>query len=825
MRCLSIINYLLFVSVTAHSQVYKDPVAPVEARVNDLLAQMTPDEKLDYIGGDKHFYIRSIPRLGLPEIKMTDGPVGTRNDGKTTAYPASVLSAASWDTALVKRLGIALGRDSRARGVHILLAPGVNIYRAPMAGRSFEYLGEDPYLAGRMAVSYINGVQSQGVAATVKHFAANNQEWDRNHVSSDMDERTLQEIYLPAFKAAVQEAKVGAVMNSYNLINGVHATQHDHLNNRILKGDWQFDGILMSDWVATYDGVAAALGGLDLEMPSGAFMNKATLLPAIQNGTVPEAVINDKVKRILRIIFRFGFYDHVQKDAAVPLDDPRSAQAALDLARSGIVLLKNEQHLLPLSPAVRSIVLIGPNADKYIAGGGSSYTQPFHSVSLLKGIQTIGTGTKLTYIKDNFSTIEDQAPGAVFYTRPGSAVKGLNAEYFNNSKLEGAPVATVIEKTVNHIWSGKPGVNGIGADNFSIRYTGVIRPAASGNYKIAVKGDDGFRLFVNDQKIIDQWHDQAPVMKSAIMRLEANKEYTVKLEYYENAGGSQISFTYYLDAIDFSEAVQAASAADIAIVSVGFNQTSEGEGSDRSFTLPEYQDTLISAIAKANPNTIVVLNAGGNVDMQKWLPSVKGLIHAWFPGQEGGTAIAELLFGKINPSGKLPISMEKRWEDNPAFNYYYDEDKDKKVFYKEGLYTGYRYYDSSTVKPLFPFGFGLSYTSFEYSGLEITGDRPANFSASFNIKNTGNYDGAETAQLYIHQVNSPVARPEKELKGFTKLFLKKGETKKVTIPLSAAAFSYYKKETNAFGYDKGTFNILVGASSSQILLKGSVDIR
>ncbi len=377
MRCVPVIIFLLLTSSYVHSQLYKDAKASVEESVNEVLAKMTLEEKIDYIGGVRGFYIRSTPRLGLPEIKMTDGPVGARNDGKTTAYPASILSAATWDTVLVHRLGVALGKDARARGDHILLAPGVNIYRAPMGGRNFEYLGEDPYLAGRMAVNYINGVQSQGVVATVKHYAGNNQEWDRNNVSSDIDERTLQEIYLHAFKAAVTEAKVGAVMNSYNLVNGIHATQNNHLNNEILKGAWKFDGILMSDWVATYDGVAAAQNGLDLEMPSAAFMNRKNLLPAIKNGTLSESVIDDKVRRILRIIFRFGFYDKKQLDTSITRDNTDNAAVALDLARNGIVLLKNSNNILPLSNKIRSIAVIGPNADQYIAGGGSSYTNPF----------------------------------------------------------------------------------------------------------------------------------------------------------------------------------------------------------------------------------------------------------------------------------------------------------------------------------------------------------------------------------------------------------------------------------------------------------------
>lgn len=814
---------LLLVSVFANSQVYKDPKASVEDRANDLLSKMTLEEKLDYIGGYHAFYIRSIERLSLPEIKMSDGPVGTRNDGKTTAYPASILSAATWDTALVNKLGIAIGKDARARGVHILLAPGVNIYRAPMAGRNFEYFGEDPYLAGRMAVNYIKGVQSQKVVATVKHFAGNNQEWDRNNVSSDIDERTLREIYLPAFKAAVIDGQVGAVMNSYNLLNGEHATQNNHLNNEILKGQWKFDGILMSDWVATYDGVAAAKGGLDLEMPSGKFMNRQNLLPAIQNGSLSEDVINDKVRRILRVIFRFGFYDNPQKDNSIPLDNPDNAQVALDLARGGIVLLKNDKNILPLSKNIKSIAVIGPNADVNTAGGGSSYTQPFHFVSLLQGIKDIAPGINISYVRATVSTTEEYAKTSSFYTEPGSSVEGLKAEYFNNKNLEGSPVATRTEKIINHIWSDKPDVNGIGADNFSIRYTGTIKPQKTGYYKLGVKGDDGYRLFVDDKMVIEEWHDQGANLKTASMLLETGKEYRVKLEYYENGGTAQITFAYYQEALNFSEAVNAAKNVDAVILSVGFNAGTEGEGSDRKFELQDYQDSLINIIAKANPHTIVVLNAGGNVYMEKWLPSAKALVHAWYPGQEGGTAIAEILFGKTNPSGKLPASFERKWEDNPTFKNYYDDDKNKRVEYKEGLNVGYRYYDKSKVQPLFPFGFGLSYTSFNYSNIKIT-TKGKTAIVTFTIKNTGKIDGADVAQIYVHQQHSTLTRPEKDLKGFQKVFLRAGEAKTISVILNEDAFKYYNDQLNQWVLEPGKFDILVGNSSKNILLKGTAQL-
>lgn len=812
----------------ALAQVYKDPKAGVEKRVNALLAQMSLEEKLDYIGGFKGFYIRPVERLGLPEIKLTDGPVGTHKDGKSTAYPASILSAATWDTVLVKRLGKELGRDSRARGVHILLAPGVNIVRAPLSGRNFEYFSEDPVLNSRIAVNYIKGLQAERVVATVKHYAANNQEWDRNNVSSDLDERTLQEIYLPAFKAAVQEGKAGSVMNSYNPVNGVHATQNHHLNNEILKGDWAFDGFVMSDWSSTYDGVEAAKGGLDLEMPGARRMNRKDLMAAIKSGKLEEAVIDDKVRRILRIIFRFGFYDRPQLDSTIPKDNPEGARAALDLARGGIVLLKNQDNILPLNENIKTLAVIGPNADAYISGGGSSYTFPFHSVSVLKGIQAHSKTIKIIHAT-GLPVLSDLVSRSMFFTGPGSTARGIKAEYFNNIKLAGEPVKTGTDSVVSihNGWHIAAEERGIPFDHCSMRWTGVIRPEKTGAYRFTVRGFDGFRLEVGKEKVIDLWREQGITTSSIVMQLTAGKEYPVKLEYYANTHPVDISFAWHPDVLDFREAVRAAAAADAVVLCTGFNESTEREGNDRSFELPQYQDSLIAVVAKANPKTIVVLNAGGNVYMEKWLPKVQGLLHAWYPGQEGGTAVAEILFGSINPSGKLPVSFEKKWEDNPAFANYADPQQTKRITYKEGVFIGYRYYDSKGVKPMFPFGYGLSYTSFNYSGLQVkvSGKKGApQVRVSFQVRNTGMREGAEVAQLYVRELKSQLSRPYKELKAFSKVFLKKGESRNISILLDKQAFSYYKTSKKRFGYDPGSFEILIGSSSADIHLKNRVNI-
>lgn len=814
---------------TANAQVYKDKTAAVEARVNDLLSRMTLEEKIDYIGGYKGFYIRGIERLGLPEIKLTDGPVGTHKDGKSTAYPASILSAATWDTALVYQLGKQLGRDSKARGVHVLLAPGVNILRAPMGGRNFEYFSEDPYLNSRIAVAYVKGLQDENVVATVKHYAANNQEWDRHNTSSDIDERTLHEIYLPVYKATVQEAKAGSIMTSYNPVNGVHASQNDELNNKILKQKWGFDGFVMSDWSSTYDGVAAANGGLDLEMPRARFMTKEVLIPAIQKGSVKEATIDDKVKRILRIIFRFGFFDNPQLNSSIPMDNPDAAKVALELARSGMVLLKNNNNLLPLDASkTKTLAVIGPNANAYISGGGSSYTFPFHSVSTLQGINAVAPQVKTLYAP-GLPTLPDLVAQSIFYIEKGSQVKGLKAEYFSNIRLSGTPARTAIDTVVsiNNGWHIAAENQGIPFDHCAMRWTGVVRPAKTAGYRFTVRGFDGFRLYVDTALVINEWRDQGITTREAVVQFEAGKEYNVRLEYFANVHPVDISFAWREDRILFDDAVAAASKSDAAIVCIGFNESSERESNDRTFALPQYQDSLVQSIMAANPNTIVLLNAGGNADMSRWINQVPALLHIWYAGQEGGTAIAEALFGKLNPSGKLPVSFEKRWEDNPAYRYYYDSANSKRVAYKEGLFMGYRHYDQSAVKPLFPFGFGMSYTSFRYSDLSLknVSAKDPQVIVQFKLTNTGKRTGAEVAQVYVREIKSKEKRPYKELKGFAKVSLKPGETKTVQVKLDKAAFEYYRLAKHGFAHDAGEFEIIVAASAESIKLRKKITIR
>ncbi len=822
---------LLLWTPAPRAQVYKDPKAPVAKRVEDLLQRMTLEEKIDYLGGYKGFYIRPIPRLGIPAIKMSDGPTGCRCYGKAAALPGGIILAATWDPEAARLLGETLGRECRARGVHILLGPGVNIYRGPLCGRDFEYFGEDPYLASQIVVPWVRGVQSQGVLATVKHYACNNQEYDRHRVSSELDEETLREIYLPAFRAAVTEGRVGCVMNAYNLINGVHCTQDPFLNNQILKKEWGFDGILMSDWGATYDGIAAALGGLDLEMPSGKFMNRKTLIPAVKSGKVPMAVIDDKVRRILRKIIQFGFLDRPQEIPSIPKYDPKSVRAALSIAREGIVLLKNQGRALPLERGkVRSIAVLGPMAHPAVwGGGGSAFTTPFRATSVLEGLTEAADPGVEVYYDRGIPELDENTlvKNARFSHRPepNLDLRGLKAEYFGNVLLQGDPIVTGKTRRVDFDFHKRP-VKGVPRENFSARFTGRITPEKTGTYIFVLRSDDGARLFLDGKPLLVDWSDHAARTRTARIRLEGGRDYPIRIEYYQKAGSAVLRLGWgLLSPEGGAPALRLAKACDAAVVCVGFGPGIEREGRDRPFALPAGQEELIRSVAAANKRTIVVLFSGGNVAMEGWIDKVSALVEAWYPGQEGGRALAEILLGDVNPSGKLPASFAKNWEDNPSSPYYHS--KNGKTYYKERIFVGYRGFDKLGREPRFPFGFGLSYTTFSLSNLTLSSKeiRPGgSLRVSVNVRNTGTRPGAEVVQLYLQDVKASVPRPVKELKGFQKVRLAPGEEKTVTFRIGRREMEFFHPKLERWVVEPGAFRVLVGTSSRDLPLAGEFQV-
>ena len=671
------------VGCTPKKAVFDHPFAVTQEhrdRAAALVEQMTLEEKCAYIGGSKDgFYIRPIERLGIPLIRMADGPQGVRNNTKSTLFACGVAAAAAWNEDVVYEMGVALGQDSRARGVHILLGPGVNIYRSPLCGRNFEYMGEDPLLAAKTSSQYIKGVQSQGVMASVKHFALNNQETDRHHISSDADERTINEIYFPAFKAAVN-AGVATVMSSYNLVNNVHAAENEWLLKETLKGRWGFEGFVMSDWTSTYSTLGCVRSGLDLEMPQGFCMNYENIKPLIDNGVVREADIDDKVQTILENLIAYGFLDRPQLDTTIKEDNPYSREVAYKLSCESAVLLKNE-GALPLAKG-GNVVLMGPRADVIPCGGGSGAVDPLYSISLYEGMKQLGEDFPVTLVDDNYKS-------------------------------------------------------------------------------------------------------QSQALKDA----------------------------------------------SAIVVSVGFDKHTEKEDHDRTFALPEGQDDMIEYACSLNDKVIVVVYSGGAIDMSRWHDKVSAVIMGWYPGQEGGLAIARMIAGEISPCGRLPISIEAKAEDNPcAATYYVGKSMTKRGFstryvtYSEGVFVGYRGYDRSQVKPLYPFGHGLTYTTFEYSDLRVT-QAKGGCDVQITLTNTGAYDASEVVQVYVGEENPSVPRPVKELKAFKKAHLAAGESQVLNFRLDNEAFAFYDVESHDWKVNSGQFNVYVGASAGDVRLNEFINIR
>jgi beta-glucosidase len=841
-------TFLLLVAIScvlaSSTQVLAQAPAPdspaIEAKAHAMVAKLSLEQKIELLGGVDGMFTHASPAIDLPRFKMSDGPLGVKTWGPTTAYAGGAALAAAWDPALAHKIGEALGKDARARGVHFLLGPGVNIARSPIAGRNFEYLSEDPYLNATLVVPFIEGVQSQGVIATVKHYAVNSQEYNRHNASADIDERTLREIYLPAFEAAVTKAHVDAVMSSYNLVNGVHATQNEFLNLKVLKGEWGFQSILMSDWEATYDAVGAANNGLDLEMPDPRFMNAKGLLAAVKDGSVKESTLDDKVLRLVRTALRYGFLDRPQFDPTDSTYSVAGRAIALDGALESITLLKNDGGLLPLNPArIKTIAVIGPNAYPAVTGGGgSSEVQAFEPVSTLTGIANLlGPGAKVLYSRG--------LPGEMDVFQGTHWENGVKAATYANPEFSGAPETATLPILAD--W--KPAPWGVDDEHpRSIRYTAAFKAVKTGKYLLlaAANGEDAFKVLVDGKQVLAQPHSEGQVPQSATLDLAAGQTVNVEADYLPHAPGVRLGLGFADEADLISEDARTFAAdADVVVVAMGFNHDTEGEGQDRTFTLPWGQDALIEAVAQANPHTIVTLTGGGGMDTRPWLNRVPALLHVYYPGQEGGTAIAEILFGKHNPEGKLPVSFDRSWDENPSAAYYYPvKGADTTlhvtepghppvdyviphVKYDDGLMVGYRYWTTTGKHPLYPFGFGLSYTTFSFANLQVpaTAASGSTVPVSFDVTNTGKVAGAEVAQLYVSDPSAKSTRPVLELKGFEKVRLTPGETKHVTLNLDARAFSYWDEKAHNWTIDPGKFVVHVGDSSENTPLHADLTMN
>lgn len=668
----------------------------MERNIKEFVSKMTLEEKASLCSGLDFWRTKPVERLGIPSIMMTDGPHGLRkakgeevgigDSVPATCFPTASALASSWNRELLKKVGEAIAQECLAEKVAIILGPGANIKRSPLCGRNFEYYSEDPYLSGEMAASIIEGIQSKGIGTSLKHFVANNQEHRRLSVSAEVDERTLREIYLAGFEIAVKKAKPWTVMAAYNKVNGTYCFKNKFLLTDVLRKEWGFEGIVVSDWgaVDVIERAEALKAGLDLEMPSSGGLGDKNIVEAVKNGDLPEEVLDEAVERLLKIIFR-GFEN--QKDTTFDKDEHH--KFAKEVAKECVVLLKNEDDILPLKTDSK-IAVIGSFAKKArYQGGGSSHINP----------------TRLDVPYDEIlKLVED--PSNVFYC-------------------------------------------------------------------------DGYDL-----------------------ESEEIKEELI------------------------NEAKEIARNSDVAVIFAGLPENYESEGFDReNMYMPESHNKLIEEVAKVQPNVVVVLFNGAPVEMP-WIDRVKGLFEAYLGGQAVGGAVAELLFGKANPSGKLAETFPKKLAHNPSHPYFPGEDD--KVEYREGIFVGYRYYDKKEIEPLFPFGFGLSYTKFEYSDLKVDKKQAKDtdtITVSVKVKNVGNMAGKEVVQLYVRDVESSVIRPEKELKGFEKVELKPGEEKTVTFVLDKRSFAYYNIDIKDWYVESGDFEILIGRSSRDIVLKETVKIE
>jgi beta-glucosidase len=841
-RCCNVLLCTLLLTTLNASGQFKANASADDSRVNQLISQMTLEEKIDLLSGDTPFRTHPIPRLKIPFFQMADGPVGAHIPAPTIAYAAGIGLAASWDKQLALRVGEELGRDCRSRGALFILGPGVNIYRAPMNGRNFEYFGEDPYLASQIAVGYIQGVQKEGVSATVKHYLGNNSEYLRHDSDSVIDERTLREIYMPVFEAAVKTGQVGAIMDSYNFTNGEHMTQNRRLNVEVAKGQWHFPGIMMSDWVATYDATAAVKGGLDLEMPFGVYYNQETLKPLLKSGTITESELDEKVRRILRVAVAFGWLDHPALDTTIPRYNLQGRAASLQAALEGTVLLQNENHALPLDrTTLKTVAVIGPTAAQTITtGGGSGEVVSFANTNLLVGISNyLGDSAKVLYARGLRST-NQMARLTAFTTDSDGKIPGVTHTTFANADLQGAETGTTVEKNLllpgstrrepeeqelNALTSHKNS-NPYLRTTTSGRWTGYYTVERPGEFAVFAQTDGRYRLLLDDHVLLDS----SVVPKAILSQTEvdlAPGPHKVVLEQlatqFASVSGMRVGIAP-LSTIVESDALDIASHADVVVLAVGFNSSSESEGGDRSFELPVGQRQLIEQIATLNKKTIVFITSGGSVDVSPWKDKVQGIFATWYAGEEGGNAAARLLFGESNPSGHLPISWEKKVSDNPSYNNYYPDPGTNKIIYREGIFMGYRGYEHTKVEPLYPFGFGLSYTTFGFSNLKAEPAADGRFLVSFDAKNTGKRPGATVAQLYVAEASPTVPRPAKELKQFERVMLQPGETKRLTLELNARSFSFYDVPSASWHANAGTYNLMLGDSSSNIEQKTTLTL-
>jgi beta-glucosidase len=812
----------------------------IEERITKLMVQMTLAEKVSLCHAGSKFAVAAIPRLGIPEFWMSDGPHGVRHEicrdswdpvdteeDRSTYLPTGIALAATWNPRAAYRFGTVLGAEARHRGKDVILGPGINIARTPLCGRNFEYFGEDPHLIAALVVPEIQGIQTQQVAACVKHFAANSQELNRNGVDAQMDERPLREIYLPGFEAAVKEGDCITVMGAYNKLRGQYCCHNEHLVNRILKGEWNFDGSYISDWAGVKDTMEAAKFGCDLEMGTSdkydEFFLARSFREIIERGELPEDLLNEKVGRNLRSMFRAGVFD--PNRSAGERNTVRHQRAALEIAQEAIVLLKNDGEFLPLDASkLKRIVVVGDNAvARHAPGGHSSGVKALYEVTPLEGLRDkLGESVEVEFIQGyptrhgEFEVID---PHYLSIADEGSGTRGWKAHYWQKRYFEGEVVQRA-EVAIDFEWHNVAPVPGSEAGQFSATWETVLIPPETGPYEFILVGSHQACLLIDGVVVLHRFEGGAETTGKSL-ELHAGVAYQLRVELWPSRPDLRIKLgwipPWVPDAKEDDETLlEGVKKADAVLFFGGLSHQYDLEGTDRKdMALHEGQDELIARIAEVNARIAVVLVSGSPVEMP-WVSQVPAIVQMWYAGMEGGHAIADVLLGHINPSGKLPITFPRRLEDSPAhaLNDYGPD----VCSYKEGILVGYRWFDTKRIEPLFPFGHGLSYTKFVLGRLKVekttTGVRVA-----VNISNVGERAGAEVVQVYVGQVSCSVERPVRELKGFAKVHLGPSESQRINVDLPERAFAYWSGQTGDWKVEPGEFVIEVGVSSRQILLR------
>lgn len=840
---------------TAQVAPYKNPNVPIDVRVDDLLKRMTLQEKLNQLrcdGSQWQKYIETTgygetldilrpkasldaanyanevqrramkSRLGIPIVIHDEALHGLIANG-TTSFPQSIGMAATWDPAMVNRVATAIAEEARARGVRHVLSPVINVIRDARWGRVEETYGEDPLLSSKLGVAFVKAFESHGVATTPKHYVDNAGDGGRDSHAIDISERLLREVYLPPFEAVVKEAGASTIMSAYNSLNGIACSANYWLLTEVLRHEWGFKGWVASDYGATsgimdahhnaadpeHTAAAGLNAGLDSEWP-GVYIWGKGLDDAVKHHLVSMKTVDEAVRRVLYIKFKTGMFEDPYADpqhVEQIVQSPAHVQTALDAAREVMTLLKNENGTLPLKKSLRSIAVIGPDAkDAMPLGGYSGFNIP--TVSVFDGIRAkVGPGVKVEWSKGSEYRGSSMLPAV-----PGSAFRNLRGEYYTNADLQGEPALVRRDEQISFDWGEGSPNRLIPHENFSIRWTGQIVSPRTGEYTIAVTSDDGARLYLNGNRVINNWTVHPATTDTCYLHLDAGKPVEFKLEYFQAAGECSCRLGWSVRGMadpEMAEAVDLVKRSDVAVVVCGII---EGEGQDRAFLdLPGNQEELIKRIAATGKPVVVVLIAGAPVTMRSWVGSVPAILDAWYPGEQGGTAIADVLFGDVNPGGKLPMTFPLSVGQCPT---YYNLAPSGR---------GYDYVDLSG-RPQFPFGFGLSYTTFAYSNLQVTpaaAGKSADVAVSFDLRNTGDVAGDEVPQLYLHQRVSSIVRPLEELVDFRRLTLAPGEKKTVRFTLHPDQFAIWNVGMKRV-IEPGSFDLMVGSSSADIKLRGTV---